>query len=181
MMNIMITENFVIDKLKTTEANELHLLIMDNAERFRRFFPLTLSSNATVEKSAEYIEIKEKEIQQKVNFTFAIREIHSQKIIGLIIIKKIDWTKRIGELAYCIGKNFEGKGLVTKAVKAISDFAYNELDLKTLQIIAHKTNLESMKVAQNSSFIWKKTLLNEFTPKDQAPLDMELYEHTNEK
>lgn len=103
----MITsENFIIDKLKRSDANELHMFIINNAERFRRFFSLTLSSNATVEKSAEYIEIKEREIQQKVNFTFAIREIDSQKIIGLIIIKKIDWTKRIGELAYCIGSNF---------------------------------------------------------------------------
>lgn len=175
------TENFIIDKLKLSDANELHLFIIDNAERFRRFFPLTLSSNATVEKSAEYIKIKEKEIQQKVNFTFAIRETDSQKIIGLIIIKKIDWTKRIGELAYCIGINFEGKGLITKTVKAISDFAYNKLDLKTLQIIAHKTNFGSVKVAQNSNFIWRKTLLNEFTPTNETPLDMELYEHTNEK
>lgn len=178
----MITsENFIIDKLKPSDVDELHLFLMENAERFRRFFSLTLSSNATVEKSAEYIEIKEREIQQKVNFTFAIRETDSQKIIGLIIIKKIDWTKRIGELAFCIGSNFEGKGLVTKAVKAISDFAYNELDLKTLQIIAHKTNLASVKVAQNSNFIWKKTLLNEFTPINESPLDMELYEHMNEK
>ena len=178
---MLTSENFIIDKLKPSDVDELHLFIMDNAERFSRFFPLTLSSNATVEKSAEYIEIKEREIQQKVNFTFAIRETDSQKIIGLIIIKKIDWTKRIGELAYCIGSNFEGKGLVTKAVKAISDFAYNELDLKTLQIIAHKTNLASVKVAQNSNFIWKKTLLNEFTPINESPLDMELYEHMNEK
>lgn len=178
---MIITEDFIIDTLKPKDAHELHLLIMDNSERFRRFFPLTLSSNATVEKSAEYIEIKEKEIQQKINFTFAIREPDSQKIIGLIIIKKIDWTKKIGELAYCIGSNFEGKGLITKAVKAISNFAYNELELKTLQIIAHKTNLASMKVAQNSGFIWIKTLLNEFTPVNETPLDMELYEQTNEK
>lgn len=178
---MIITENFIIDKLKPSDANELHLFIIDNTERFSKFFPLTLSSNATVEKSAEYIEIKEEEIQQKVNFTFAIRETDSQKIIGLIIIKKIDWTKRTGELAYCIGSNFEGKGMITKAVKAISDFAYNELDLKILQIIAHKTNFGSVKVAENSNFIWKKTLLNEFTPTNEAPLDMELYEHTNEK
>jgi ribosomal-protein-alanine N-acetyltransferase len=178
---MIITENLIIDKLKATDANKLHLFIMENAERFRKFFPLTLSSNLTVEKSIAYIEIKEEEIQQKVNFTFAIREIDSQKIIGLIILKKIDWTIRTGELAYCIGSNFEGKGLVIQAVKAISDFAYNELDLKTLQIIAHKTNLGSVKVAENSNFIWKKTLLNEFTPTDEAPLDMELYEHTNEK
>tara|TARA_R110000868_G_scaffold74688_12_gene216108 strand:+ start:58784 stop:59077 length:294 start_codon:yes stop_codon:yes gene_type:complete len=97
------------------------------------------------------------------------------------MIKKIDWVGRIGELAYCIGRDFERKGLVTKAVKAISGFAYNELDLKVLQITAHKTNIGSVKVAENCDFIWKRTLLNEFSPIGESPIDMELYEHTNER
>ncbi|MBG6109179.1 ribosomal-protein-alanine N-acetyltransferase [Flavobacterium sp. CG_23.5] len=173
-----ITENFIIDKLKPTDANQLYHFMLDNNERLCRFFPLTLSGNSTVEKSIAYIALKEKEIQEKTNFTFAIREVDSQKIAGLIIIKKIDWVNRTGELAYCIGKNFEGKGLVSKTVKAISNFAFNELDLKILQIIAHKTNLASVKVAKNANFSWVKTLLNEFTPTNEAPLDMELYELT---
>ncbi|MBC5837882.1 GNAT family N-acetyltransferase [Flavobacterium muglaense] len=178
---MMLSENYIIDQLKSTDATRLHLFLLDNTARFSKFFPLTLSSNETIEKSVAYIEEKKDEIERKINFTFAIKELDSQKIAGLIIIKKIDWVDRIGELAYCIGNNFEGKGLVTKAVKAISGFAYNELDLKTLQIIAHKTNLGSLKVAQNCDFIWKRTLLNEFTPTGESPLDMELYEHTNEK
>jgi ribosomal-protein-alanine N-acetyltransferase len=35
-----------------------------------------------------------------------------------------------------------------EAVKALG-FAYNELDLKVLQITAHKTNVGSVKVAEN--------------------------------
>jgi ribosomal-protein-alanine N-acetyltransferase len=178
---MIITENVIIDKLKPIDANQLHWFMIDNTERFGKFFQGTLASNATLEKSVAYIESKEREIQQKVNFTFAIREINTQKIIGLIIIKKIDWINKIGELAYCIGGNFEARGLVTKAVKVISDFARNELDLKTLQIIAHKTNLASVKVAKNCGFVWKRTLPNEFTPTNELPLDMELYELTNER
>lgn len=176
-----LSKNFVIDQLKSTDATTLHLFLLDNTERLSRFFPLTLSSNKTIEKSVAYIEEKNDEIERKVNFTFAIKELNSQKIAGLIIIKKIDWVDKIGELAYCIGNDFEGKGLVRKAVKAISGFAYNELDLKVLQIIAHKTNVGSVKVAENCDFIWKRTLLNEFTPIGESPIDMELYEHTNER
>ena len=87
----------------------------------------------------------------------------------------------MGELAYCIGTNFEGKGLITKTVNAISNFAYTELDLKTLQIIAHKTNLGSIKVAENNGFRWQRTLIDTFKPTNGLPLNMELYEHTNEK
>ena len=102
-------------------------------------------------------------------------------IVGLIIIKNIDWINRVGELAYCIGGNLVGKRLTTKAVQVISNYAFEELNLKTLQIIAHKTNLGSVKVALNNGFIWQKILKNEFTPINETPLDMELYELTNEK
>lgn len=175
-MKLIVTDNISIDKLKPIDANQLYLFMIENRERFSKFFPATLSSNETLEKSVAYIDSKEIEIQQKLNFTFAIREIDSQKIIGLIIIKKIDWINRIGELAYCIGNDFGGKGVVTKAVKALSSFAYDRLELKTLQIIAHKTNLESIKVAENNAFVWQRTLIDEFTPTNELPLNMELYE-----
>ena len=66
--------------------------------------------------------------------------------------------------------------MVTKAFKAISNFAYNELNLDIIQIIVHKTNLASVKVAQNNDFVWQRTLINEFTQADELPLNMELYE-----
>lgn len=180
-MKILIQENISIDKLKPIDAEQLYRFMIENTERLKKFFPVTLSSNETLDKSIEYIKNKEKEIQQKVNFTFAIREIDSQKIIGLIIIKKIDWTNKIGEFAYCIGNTFEGKGLVSKAVRAVLKFANDVLELKTLQIIAHKTNLGSIKVAKNNGFIWQRTLIAEFTPTNELPLNMELFELKNEK
>lgn len=177
----MNSEDFIIDPLKSTDANQLFQFMEDNNERLQRYFPVTLSSNATLEKTTEYIVIKNKEIVEKLNFTFAIRNKKSEEIAGLIIIKKIDWNEKQGELAYYISSKYEKKGLITFAVKEMSQFAFNKLKLKTLQIISHKTNLGSIKVAENNGFIWKRTLINEFTPTNEDPLDMELYESTNEK
>ncbi|TDE04442.1 N-acetyltransferase [Flavobacterium sandaracinum] len=150
--------------------------MFDNKERFKLFFPQTLELNSTLEKTVAYIAIKNKEIEEKSNFTFAIRNKIHNEIVGLIIIKKIDWVSCQGELAYCIGLEEQGRGLTSFAVKKMTQFAFEKLKLKTLHIIAHKTNLGSVKVAENNEFIWQKTLLREFTPTNQAPLDMELYE-----
>jgi RimJ/RimL family protein N-acetyltransferase len=177
---MILKEDFIIDTLKPIDANQLYQFMVDNTERLRYYFPVTLSSTSSLEKSKEYIAIKEKEIQERSNFTFAIREKSSQKIAGLMIIKKIDWTTKQGEFAYCIGSQYEGKGLITSAVKETSNYAFDKLQLKTLQIIAYKTNFGSIKVAEKCGFIWKRTLLNEFTPANEEPLDMELYELTNE-
>ncbi|WP_320815969.1 GNAT family N-acetyltransferase [Flavobacterium sp.] len=169
-----------IENLKLTDSVELHNFILSNTERLKKYFPVTLSSNSTLEKTTEYIVTKNKEIEERSNFTFAIRN-EKSIIIGLMILKKIDWTTKMGEFAYCIGSDQEGKGYTSKAVNEMMEFAFNELQLKTLQIIAHKTNIGSCKVAENCGFTWKKTLLNEFTPDNETPLDMELYELENEK
>jgi ribosomal-protein-alanine N-acetyltransferase len=177
----MASSNYIINPLNTTDAEQLNQFIIDNSERLKRYFPVTLSSNTTLQKSIEYIAIKNKEIEEKINFTFAIRDKNNQEIAGLIILKKIDWDKKQGEFAYCIGSQFEGKGLTSFAVAEMTKFAFDKLDLKTLQIMAHKTNLGSIKVALNNGFVWQRTALNEFTPVNETPLDMELYELYNEK
>ncbi|MDP5081017.1 MAG: GNAT family N-acetyltransferase, partial [Winogradskyella sp.] len=74
------------------------------------------------------------------------------------------------------GYTYEGQGLSTKAVSALSTYAFNDLGLETLQIITHKDNLPSVKIAMKNNFKWLKTLINEFTPTGEEPVDMELYE-----
>lgn len=177
----MNTENLIINPLKSADANQLHQFVVDNNDRLKKYFPVTLSSNSNLEKTTEYITIKNKEIEEKSCYTFAIRDKNLKIIVGLIIIKKIDWNKNQGEFAYCIDAQFEGKGLITFAVKEMTKFAFEELGLKTLQIISHKTNFSSVNVAENSGFVWRKTLLNEFKPSDGIPLNMELYELINER
>ena len=177
-MNI---ENYILDKLHPTDCNQLYQFMVDNKERLKLFFPVTLEMNSSLEKTEIYISIKNKEIDEKTNFTLAIRDKSNQQIAGLIIIKKIDWEIKQAEFAYCIGSELEGKGLTSFAVKKMLNFAFEDLGLKIIQIIAHKTNLGSVKVAKNNGFIWQRTLQNEFTPTDGAPLDMELYELYNEK
>lgn len=175
-------QNFIINPLKPIDANQLHQFVIDNKERLKRYFPVTLADNSTFEKTIEYIVVKNKQIEEKTNFTFAIRDKNNQQIIGLIIIKKTDWDKGQAEFAYCIDSQSEGKGLTSFAVKEMTKFAFDELGLKTLQIISHKTNSGSIKVAENNGFVWqRRTLLNEFTPTNETPLDMKLYELYNEK
>lgn len=171
-------DSFKIELLEIEDALSVHHLMISNAERFKKYFPKTLSANLTIDDSQSYIIEKREKFNSKEEFTFALKEKQTSEIAGLIIIKKPNWEKKQGEFAYCLGDKYKGQGLVTKAVKEVSEFAFTTLELKTLQIISHKSNLSSIKVAKNNGFIWQRTLLNEFTPTNEAPLDMELYELT---
>ena len=129
----------------------------------------------------KYIEEKRKENASKSEFTFGIKDISNSKIAGLIIIKEINWDTKQGEFAYCISSEYENKGWMSKAIALTTKYGFEVLGFNKFQIIAHKTNIGSCKVAEKCGFEWKTTLLNEYTPPNETPLDMELYELYNEK
>lgn len=175
------TKGFKVTELKQQDALSLHHLMASNKERFSPFFPKTLKQNLSVKASKAYIERKGKEQLEKIEFTWGIKDNVTNSVIGLIILKELDWNKGIGEFAYCIDKNFEGKGWITHIVKEASEYAFNNLGLKTLQIIVHKSNKASTRVAEKCGFTWQKTLIQSYTPPGKNPLDMELFELYHER
>lgn len=169
-------ENISIEPIHEKDAWRICDFCTINSGRLKRYFPLTLQQNLTPDLSGFFAKTKVKEFEAKEEFLFTLKENENRTIVGLIYIKKIDWNTKQAELAYCIGYQYEGKGLMSKVVKALSKYAFEELQLKTLQIISHKSNLGSVKVALNCSYTWQKTLIAEHTPPGENPLDMELYE-----
>lgn len=171
---ITIDDNYIISKITKDDAFGIHELMCANKKRFKRFLPKTLEANSTLEKSKIFSLLKVKSIEIKEEYLFVLKKLN--KTIGLIYLKELDWHKKQGEFAYCIGSGHKGKGLICKAVKELSQYAFAEMGLEVLQIIVYKGNIASVKVAENSGFLWQKTLLKGFTPPNESPLDMELYE-----
>ena len=169
-------DGFEINPIHEGDAWKTCDLMVANADRFKRYFPSTLAQNLNPTLSQLFVEKMVKEFENREVFLFTLKHSETRELAGVIYIKELDWEKKQGEFAYCIGYTFEGQGLTSKAVKALSKYAFTDLGLETLQIIAHKDNLSSVKVALNNDYKWQCTLENEFTPTGEEPLDMELYE-----
>ena len=170
------SKRFYIAPFHAKDATSLYNMMSSNKKSFQEFFPKTLAQNLSIEDSKTFIDRKTLENKNKIELTFALKEKSTEEIIGILILKELDMTIKRGELAYAMDQKYEGKGWMTQAVKEFSNYAFNELALKTLQIISHKTNIGSCKVAEKNGFVWKKTLKNVYTPVNGTPMDMELYE-----
>ncbi len=169
-------ESYYIDAIHEKYAWRMCDFCTVNAERLQRFFPETLKQNLSPDLSKFFVAQKAKEFAAKEEFLFVLKEKENHTIIGLIYLKELDWRKKQGELAYAVTYQAEGKGYTTETVKAVSKWALKELQLKTLQIIVHKSNIASVRVAEKCGYIWKNLLFGEHTPPNEPALDMELYE-----
>jgi len=167
-------DSYTIEKISGIDALEINDLMTKNSVRFKRYFPSTLEQNLTIGLAKKFASKKEIEFAKKQEFLFTIKT--KKEVIGLVYIKELDWHKKQGEFAYCMGSAHTGKGVMSNTLKVLSKYAFAELGLEILQIKVHKDNLSSVKVAKNNKFIWQKTLLNSYTPPNEEPLDMELYE-----
>ncbi len=172
-------DGFEISPIHAGDAWKICNLCVANEDRLKRFFPKTLEQNLTPTLSQLFVQKKVNQFENKEEFLFTLKESETRQLVSLVYIKELDWNKKQGEFAYCIDYKFEGKGLSKKAVSALSNYAFDTLGLKILQIIVHKDNIASVKVALANNFQWIKTLEKEFTPPGEQPLDMELYELYN--
>ncbi|MEM9679889.1 MAG: GNAT family protein [Bacteroidota bacterium] len=178
----MITINDIeIHPIKHSDAWKVCNFIVANEDRLKPYFPKTVEQNLNPTLSGYFAEKKVKAFENKDEFLFTLKQKESRTLVGLVYIKDVDWSLKQGEFAYCIGYPFEGKGIIQNAIKALSAYAFETLELKTLRIIVHDSNIASIKVATKNSFKWVKTLPNEYTPPGGKPLDMELYELYNER
>lgn len=167
---------FEINALHAGDAWKICDFCVSNADRLKRYFPKTLEQNLNPTLSQLFVDKKVKQFKSKTEFLFTLKHTETRQLVGLIYLKELNWQTKQGEFAYAIDYEFSGKGITTKAVDKLIKYAFTDLGLKTLQIIANKDNDASIKVALNNNFKWQKTLPKAFTPPNETALDMELYE-----
>ena len=172
---------FHIQPIQLEDAWSVCNYATSNEDRLKHYFPKTLEQNLTPTLSKSFVEKKVSQFSSEEELLFTIKHVTSNELVGLVYIKELDKKIKQAEFAYAIGYPFEGKGIMSKAVRALSEYAFETLKLKKLQIIVHENNKGSIKVALNCGYSWVKTMLNEFTPANGTPLDMELYELTDER
>ncbi|WP_299112167.1 GNAT family protein [uncultured Winogradskyella sp.] len=173
---MIVFDGFEINPVHNGDAWKICDLCVANADRFKRYFPKTLEQNLNPTLSQLFVKKKVKHFENKEEFLFTLKQSETRVLVGLIYIKELNWDTKQGEFAYCIDYNFKGQGLMTKAIRELSNYAFESLGLKTLQIIVHKDNLGSVKVATGNNFEWQKTNEKGFTPPGEQSLDMEVYE-----
>lgn len=91
----------------------------------------------------------------------------------------LDWSVPAGEIGYWCRKTFQGRGLATEAVMAISSFAIQTLGVQRIISRPDAENSPSCRVAEHAGYILEGTLRNERRSPDGSLRNTCLYSLTN--
>lgn len=72
-------------------------------------------------------------------------------VLGSFSVMEIDGAS--GEIGYWVAPEARGKGVATRAVTLLRDWAVAELGLDTIELLIHTENVQSLRVAERTGFL----------------------------
>ncbi len=141
--------------LENQHAEELFALTDQNREHLRKWLPW-LDGNRSIADTRAFI--TRSLIQYANNGGFPTGIWFKGALAGVIDYNTIDWSNRTARIGYWLGASFQGKGLMTKACRALIDYAFSELKLNRVEIRCATGNKRSRAIPERLGFTQEGTV-----------------------
>jgi RimJ/RimL family protein N-acetyltransferase len=82
----------------------------------------------------------------------AIVDAGSGALVGSTGLSDVDAANRMAEVGYWVAAEGRGRGVATRAVGLLASFAFDEVGIERLELLAHPDNHASQRVAERAGF-----------------------------
>jgi RimJ/RimL family protein N-acetyltransferase len=83
----------------------------------------------------------------------AVCEAARDRLIATVGVMGIDRARGRGEIGYWTAAPARGRGIASRAVELVRDWAHAELGLSEIEILPHRDNRASQRVAERAGFV----------------------------
>jgi ribosomal-protein-alanine N-acetyltransferase len=88
---------------------------------------------------------------QYINWAITLKG--NPQLIGTMGIYRIKPEHHRGEIGYMLLQEYQGKGIVTEAIHLTLDYAFNQLQLHSMEAVIDPANIASERVLQKNGFV----------------------------
>jgi ribosomal-protein-serine acetyltransferase len=147
-MRLDVTDDCHLRSLEEADAEELYGLVEANRSYFAKWLPW--AAGQTLEGTAEFIRKTRKQLEDNDGLQGAL--VLDGHIIGAGGLLGVEWEARKTGIGYWLAEEHQGRGLMTRAVRAIADYAFDELELNRVEIQAATDNHRSRAIPERLGF-----------------------------
>jgi ribosomal-protein-serine acetyltransferase len=147
-MRLEVADDCHLRLLEESDADELYRLVDRNRNYLAEWMPW--AADQTLEGTAAFIQGTRRRLAEREGFEFAL--MLDGRIAGAAGFAGIDWVARSSDIGYWISEEHQGRGLMTRAVRALVDQAFGELELHRVEIQAAESNRRSRAIPERLGF-----------------------------
>jgi ribosomal-protein-serine acetyltransferase len=156
--------------LEEADAEELHALIEQNRAYLAEWLPWP--ADQTPERTAEFIRKARRQAEENDGFQTVM--VLDGRIAGAAGFGGIDWESRSTGIGYWLAEADQGRGLMTRAVGALTDHAFDALDLNRVEIQVASDNPRSRAIPERLGF-HEEGVLRDYERVGDRYLDIVVY------
>lgn len=145
-----IDEELALKLIHINDTDEIFQLTDQSRAYLREWLPW-LDGTTKPEDTLAFIQSSIKGYSENNSLTTVI--LFKGKKVGIAGFNSIDWTNKIAYIGYWLGKDFQGKGIMTRVAKALTDYAFQELKLNKVEIRAAVNNKKSRSVPERLNYV----------------------------
>lgn len=155
MVHIIIDNELELRSLQLTDAEAIFHLTDANRAHLKQWLPW-IDFTQTVEDSAKFIEQTVKKELQNNGFEAGIY--YEGQLVGVIGLHAINQANKSTSIGYWLAESASGKGIMTRATKAVVTYCFEELHLNRIEIRAATGNVRSQAIPKRLGFVHEGTL-----------------------
>jgi ribosomal-protein-serine acetyltransferase len=145
-----VDETIYLKLLMSKDAKILMPVLQENQEHLKEWliWAVNLPSQEVYEK--EIIPAWLQKFADNNGFEAGI--FYNDELVGMIGLHYIDWRNKATEIGYWLSKQYEGNGIITKAVRTVTNYCFKELELNRVLIRAVTENTKSRAIPKRLGF-----------------------------
>ncbi len=149
MFSYRIDDNTELRFLEERDAVEFHTLNSTDNAHMKTWLPAK-DTEMTLEGTSQFIKDRLQEFADNKGVACGVW--YKGKLAGYVDAQRIHWGNRTMGMGYWLGTSFEGKGLMTKACRALIKHAIHELGINRVEIACATENLKSRAIPERLGF-----------------------------
>jgi ribosomal-protein-serine acetyltransferase len=169
-MHLQVSEDCYLRLLEESDAEELYRLVDVNRAYLAEWMPW--AADQTLEGTAAFIQAARRRMADRNGFELAL--VLDERIIGAAGFTGVDWVARSTSIGYWLAEEHRGRGLMTRAVRALVDHAFGQMELHRVQIQAAEDNRRSRAIPERLGF-HEEGILREAERVGDRYLDLVIY------
>ncbi|MDN4605329.1 GNAT family protein [Paenibacillus sp. F6_3S_P_1C] len=149
MFKYEIDDSSYLSLLEIKDAEKLYNLINKNRDHigeWLKFPSITVEAND----SKSFIERTRIRYAKEEGYWLGIWS--EDKLVGSIGFLYLDQENKKTEIGYWLGKEYEGNGIITKSIKVLINYVFEELKLNKIEIGVATENFKSRAIPEKLGF-----------------------------
>lgn len=143
------TERLVLRELTVADANEIFFLRSD----MEILKYLDKEPAKSIDEATKFIELINENTISNNSILWGIALKESPAIIGSICFWRIIKEHYRAEIGYVLHPQFQGKGIMDEAIKAVLQYGFEVMQLHSVEANINPANIASMKLLEKNGFV----------------------------